>query len=121
MAAAVAVPAFISIGTMFTALYIHVLLERVFTNEKQSLAVLHFPNIMFSWMMYALPSVIIRGFLGTDLITEGWLPVLYHSVIVPLPFLLSIYPVVALLFRRSLRRYIAVKGSNVVYLKKKPH
>ncbi|PYZ95827.1 hypothetical protein CR205_15695 [Alteribacter lacisalsi] len=113
------IPAIVCAFTMLTALYLHVLLERIFTRDKPSLKILHLPNFTFSWLMYGLPYIVLRGFIGGAIFEEGWLFVLYHAFLVPLPILIPVYLITAPLFHRALKRYVAVEGSNVIYIKRK--
>ncbi|WP_096436985.1 hypothetical protein [Alteribacter populi] len=111
-------PIVVGVITLFTVLYIHILIERVF-HRDESLHILHFPNVMFTALLFAVTSITINGFLLNGVLDNGWKPVLINGFLLPFPVIIIVYCIVAPIFRNALKRYVTVKGSNIVYLKKR--
>ncbi|RNA67531.1 hypothetical protein [Alteribacter keqinensis] len=112
-------PAVVCGITMLTTLYLQILIERVYFHREKTLIVLHFPNVMFSWLMYGVTYISVNGFMLGGLAERGRAAVAAEAFLSSFPLVMGCYVITAPLFRRALRRYYPVKGTNIVYLKLK--
>ncbi|WP_026688322.1 hypothetical protein [Alteribacter aurantiacus] len=115
----IVIPGVIGLLSMILMVYIHVLIERVYRQREKTLVVLHFPNLMFTWLMYGVTYITVNGFVFNGLRERGRKEVLLEAFIDSASFIVIAYVVIAPFLRKYLRRYYPMKGTNLVYLKVK--
>ncbi|WP_209124846.1 hypothetical protein [Alkalihalobacillus sp. BA299] len=112
------ISAIVAIISMVLVLLIQWNIERE-TKERRLSLFFHVINVLVMLMFYSTSQLALYGSISTYKDHGGMLRVLLEAVLLPIPFITTIYVLAAISYRSYVRPYVKVKGSNLVILKRR--